>query len=232
MCGRLNVTDDPAVRALCDVLDINLWSEPQIFNRYIGAAHKVSFVRQTDQGRSLNNAIWWLLLEPTETGFKPSKYTSFNTRYDKLNVPRSAGYIPFRQSRCIIPAKGFGESEFRNKKRIHCHDIEAADGAIAFGGLYKEWINRNTGETTFSCSVITLPPNPKMADIHSKSIPLILPQDTETINAWLDPHNTNTEQFADLLQPVLRQDLKVQQIEKPTAYENTIGEPFIIEKDK
>ena len=187
MCGRLNVTDDPAVRALCDVLDINLWSEPQIFNRYIGAAHKVSFVRQTDRGRSLNNAIWWLLLEPTETGFKPSKYTSFNTRYDKLNVPRSAGYIPFKQSRCIIPAKGFGESEFKNKKRIHCHDIEAADGAIAFGGLYKEWINRNTGETTFSCSVITLPPNPKMADIHSKSIPLMLPQDPDTINAWLDP---------------------------------------------
>ncbi len=231
MCGRLNVTDDPTVRALCDMLNINLWSDPPIFKRYIGAAQKVSFVRQTEQGRSLNNATWWLLLEPTETGFKPSKYTSFNTRYDKLNVPRSAGYKPFRQSRCIIPAKGFGESEFKNKKRIHCHDMEAANGAIAFGGLYKEWINRTTGEATFSCSVITLPPTPKLANIHSKSIPLMLPQDPDTLNAWLDPHNSNTEQFADLLQPVLRHNLNVQQIEKPTAYDKPIGEPFLIERD-
>ena len=231
MCGRLNVTDDPAVRALCDLLEINLWSEEPHFSRYIGAAQKVSIIRGTEQRRRLDNATWWLLLEPTESGFKPSKYTSFNTRYDKLDVPRSAGYIPYRQSRCVIPAKGFGESEFKSGKRVSCHDMEAVDEAIAFGGLYKEWINKETGETTFSCSVITLPPNPKFEGIHSKSIPLMLPQQPEILNAWLDPANKNTEQFAPLLQPALRHNLKVQQIEKPTAWDKAIGEAFVIEKD-
>ena len=231
MCGRLNVTDDPAVRALCEMLGINTWSEPPLFKRYVGAASPVSFIRETEQGRKLDDAIWWLLLDSTETGFKPSKYTSFNTRYDKLNVPRSAGFQPFRKSRCIIPAKGFGESEFKNKRRVHCHDMEAVDGAIAFGGLYREWLNKNTGETTFSCSVITLPPHPKLANIHSKSIPLMLPQSPDVLNAWLDPNLHDPRIFEDLLEPTLRHDLAVQQIEKPSDYENVIGEPFVINKD-
>ncbi|MCY7296565.1 SOS response-associated peptidase family protein [Alteromonas sp. a30] len=231
MCGRLNVSDDPAVRALCEMLDINIWSEPPIFTRYIGAASPVSIIRETTQGRSLDDAIWWLLLETSETGFRPSKYTSFNTRYDKLNTPRSAGYTPYRESRCVIPAKGFGESEFNNKRRIHCHDLEAIDEAIAFGGLYKEWINPTTGEATFSCSVITLPPHPKFANIHSKSIPLMLPQEGDWLDAWLDPSITDTRRFDGLLQSKLRHNLKVQQIAKPSAYHQAIGDAFVIEKD-
>lgn len=231
MCGRLNVTDDPLVRTLCDSLNINLWADEPIFKRYIGAAQKVSIVRGTEQGRVLNNATWWLLLEPTENSFKPSKYTSFNTRYDKLDVPRSAGFSAFRKSRCIIPARGFGESEFKNKKRLHCHDMQPIDSAIAFGGLCREWVHHSTGERVLSCSVITLPPNPKLANIHSKSIPLMLPQDKALIDAWLDPHFHDTTQFATLLQPALRHTLSVQQIEKPSGYEQPIGAPFIIEKD-
>ncbi|WP_332460716.1 SOS response-associated peptidase family protein [Paraneptunicella aestuarii] len=227
----MNVTDDPSVRALYDLLDINLWSQQPIFSRYIGAAQPVSIVRETSLGRQLNNATWWLLLEETESGFRPSKYTSFNTRYDKLSTPRSAGFIPYRQSRCIIAAKGFGESEFKNGKRISCHDMQAKDDAIAFGGLYREWLHRGTGEIPLSCSVITLPPNPKLSDIHSKSIPLMLPQDKATLDAWLAPNNTETKQFEPLLEPVLRHDLIVQQIEKPSAWNKHIGEPFIIEKD-
>lgn len=232
MCGRLNVTDDPLVRGLCDMLRINIWAEEPIFKRYTGAAQKVSIVRGTEHGRMLTNAIWWLLLEPTETGFKPSKYTSFNTRYDKLDVPRSAGYTAYRQSRCIIPARGFGESEFKNKKRIHCHDMQPTDSAIAFGGLCREWVHKGTGEQVTSCSVITLPPNPKLAGIHSKSIPLMLPQTKAVFDAWLDPQVTDTAQFAPLLQPNLRHTLQVQQIEKPSGYDLPVNAPFVIEKDE
>lgn len=231
MCGRLNVTDDPAVLALCEHLGINLATAAMHFRRYIGAAQSVSIIRQDSAGRRCDSATWWLLLDKTDTGFKPSKYTSFNTRYDKLDVPRSAGYLPFRQQRCIIPAKGFGESEFKQGKRVHCHDMTATDGAIAFGGLYREWIHQDTGESVFSCSIITLPPNPKLANIHSKSIPLMLPQDPNTLDAWLDPNFQNTQAFATLLQPKLRHTLTVQQIAKPSDWQATIGDPFVISAD-
>jgi putative SOS response-associated peptidase YedK len=115
MCGRLNVANDEYVQALCTKLGVDIANTPIAGNRFVRAASPVQIIREVDGERKLQWATWWLLLEPTDTGFQPSKYTSFNTRYNKLNVPRSAGYQPFRQSRCIIPARGFGKTEFEQK---------------------------------------------------------------------------------------------------------------------
>lgn len=231
MCGRLNIIDDYGVQQLCEQLRISLWSQEGHKKRFTRATDKVSIVRQVGQQRQLDEATWWLLLEPSEHGFKPSKYTSFNTRYDKLNVPRSAGFQPFRSTRCIIPAKGFGESEFVNKKPLHYHDFEALEGeAIAFGGLYREWLNKQTGEVQLSCSIITLPPHPKLANYHSKSMPLILPHDLDLWEAWLDPNFQNIDAFQYLLTPNLPQSLWVQKIDKPSLY-NPMAEKQLINHD-
>lgn len=230
MCGRLNVIDDPDVIGLCEGLQIQLFPERQIFNRFIRATNKVSIVRQNDGVRRMDNAIWWLLLEPSATGFKPSRYTSFNTRYDKLNTKGSAGYQAYRHSRCVIPVKGFGETEYLNKKPIHYHDMIAKDGAMLLGGLCREWLNKDTGETAISCSVITLPPHPKLMAIHSKASPLMLPIDTQLINSWLDESVTDPAAFEFLLQPRIPYDLVAQQIDKPSTYQAT-SEIFVINSD-
>jgi putative SOS response-associated peptidase YedK len=231
MCGRLNVVDDPGVRALCDSLDIELGWENQIFSRYTGAASQVSVVRQSEGVRKLENATWWLLLDITEDGFRPSKYTSINTRYDSLNNPRKAGYRPFRQGRIVIPVKGFGESEYQKGKLLHCHDMVAEEGLL-LGGLCKEWVHPDTGEVRLSCSVITLPPHEKLASIHSKSMPMILPNDRTLLDNWLDNEHTDTAQFTPLLRPFIPQNLQVQQIARPKQYEQVIGEPFVIPADE
>ena len=239
MCGRLNVIDDAGVQALLKQLNIDLWPEPFIHSRFVRATQPVSIVREIKAGaggvgsehlREVRAADWWLLQERTETSFKPSKYTSFNTRYDKLNAPRSAGYKPFRETRCIIPAKGFGETEFVNKKPKHYFDMQAVEGeAIAFGGLYKEWHHPDTGEWKLSCSVITLPPHPKIQNIHSKAMPLILPQKGSWMDAWLNP-KTDPQSLLPLLTPHLPQSLIAQQINKPSEYQG-IAEPFVIKQD-
>ena len=231
MCGRLNITDDPSVRSLCEAMDIELGYEPQIFKRYLGAASKISIVRQKAGRRFMQNAIWWLLLEPTETGFKPSRYTSINTRYDSLNNIRKAGYRPYRQSRVLIPVKGFGESEYQSGKLLHCYDMQAKDGALLMAGLCRDWQHSGTGEVVTSCSVITLPPHPKLQNIHSKSTPMMFPQDKGWIDAWLDDSNQQVEQFEPLLQPTIYQDLVVQQIAKPSKYQDKLGDEFEIHSD-
>ena len=230
MCGRLNVIDDPGVVELCEGLQIELFTTPLIVGRFIRATQNVSIVRQVQGVRRLDSAIWWLLLEQSEQGFKPSKYTSFNTRYDKLNVKGAAGFVPYRHSRCVIPVKGFGESEYVNGKALHYHDMVAKQGGLLLGGLYRQWLNKTTGENALSCSVITLAPHPKLMAIHSKAMPLILPPQPDLINAWLDEHNSNTEMFADLLQPHLPQPLMAQQIDKPSSYQ-PIGTAFDIAPD-
>lgn len=55
--------------------------------------------------------------------------------------------------------------------------MEAETGGLLLGGLCREWHHRTTGEVKLSCSVITLPPHDKLKHIHSKEMPLILPQD-------------------------------------------------------
>jgi putative SOS response-associated peptidase YedK len=221
MCGRLNVIDDPGVIELCEGLQIQLFPERQIFSRFIRATNQVSIVRQKDGMRRMDNAIWWLLLEPSDTGFKPSKYTSFNTRYDKLNTKGAAGYQAYRHSRCVIPVKGFGETEYVNGKPIHYHDMVAKDGAMLLGGLCREWLNKDTGETALSCSVITLPPHPKLLTIHSKASPLMMPTDMQLVNSWLDESVTDPSIFEPLLQPRIPYDLVAQQIDKPSTYQAT-----------
>ncbi|MFC4279869.1 SOS response-associated peptidase family protein [Thalassotalea piscium] len=198
--------------------------------RFVKAADTVSIVREQNNSRIVENAIWWLLLEQTDAGFKPSKYTSFNTRYDKLNTPRSAGYQAYRHSRCVFVVKGFGETEFNNKKPMHYFDIQAEHGGLLLGGLSRGWLNNQTGEIITSCSIITLPPHKKLGHIHSKSMPLILPQNESIINNWLDTTVNSVEQFSPLLQPYIPQNLIAQQIDKPITH-HPINKPELIVLD-
>jgi putative SOS response-associated peptidase YedK len=233
MCGRLNVSDDPFVKGLLKELGVessqNLISAP-----FIGAAQPVSIVRQHDNKRELLSATWWLLLEYSAQSqqlfdnrgscFKPnSKYATFNTRYDKLNTPRSVGYVPFRQTRCIIPASGFGETMKGNY-----HDLLAQKTAIAFGGLYKEYVHAETGESAYGCSIITLPAHPRLEHIYKKASPMMLKPDE--FDLWLDPNQQSIEIFNDWLVPRLHQDFLVQPIDKPSL-RNPIGDPHIVKAD-
>ncbi|MCF2947861.1 SOS response-associated peptidase [Paraglaciecola aquimarina] len=226
MCGRLNVIDDPAVRELCEALGIKLYPQDDssvaqqvmLFNRFTRVANQVSIIREVCGQRQLDQAIWWLLLEPTESSFKASKWTSFNTRYDKLNVPGSAGFRAFRHSRCIVPVKGFGETQGKGAQAVYT-DFTAEFGALALGGLCREWRHEKTGECVLSCSIITLPPHPKLFNYHQKSSPLMLRQDDDTMHMWLDPSLSDVSVFNDLMSPHLPHNLIAQQIDKPASFQ-------------
>ena len=230
MCGRLNVSDDPFVRGLYQALgfaeDIHF-----LHSRFIRAAAPVSIVRSDRQhGRVLQTALWWLLLDKTEQGFKPGKYTSFNSRYDKITQPGSASYLPFKQSRCVFVVRGFGETQVMPDKRTMYHDFIGDQCGLLLGGVCRSWRHPNTGEEQWSCSVITLPPHPKLAPYHSKSMPLILPQQGNWLDAWLDPTLTDIQPLLPLLTPALANNLTAVPIDKPGSF-TPVGEPFSILAD-
>jgi putative SOS response-associated peptidase YedK len=105
-----------------------------------------------------------------------------------------------------------------NDKLLHCHDLIAKDGAILLGGLCREWVNKDTGETAVSCSVITLPPHPKLMHIHRKASLLLLTLDMELVNHWLDESITHPSEFEPLLQPHIPYDLIAMQMDKPSTF--------------
>ncbi|WP_430455636.1 SOS response-associated peptidase [Rheinheimera sp.] len=241
MCGRLNVTDNPLLIELLEQLGIHLYPAastqteeapaqlaldlPIRTGRFIRATNLVTMVLQQDGQRRLQDAIWWLLLEPTEQGFKPGPYTSFNTRSDKLDVSGSAGFQAYRQQRCIIPASGFGETEI--VQGISRYTDFIGQRALAFAGLYRTWLNKNTGELTYSCSIITLAPHPKLMPFHSKAMPMMLPP--SAFDLWL-AEDSNINQFKPLLQPKIYTGLQAIPINKPSLHQ-TIAEVIDIEPD-
>ncbi|MCG7536453.1 SOS response-associated peptidase family protein [Pseudoalteromonas sp. OOF1S-7] len=231
MCGRLNITDDPFVIEVLTGLGITNPRASMHFGRFKKATDSISIVHEENGQRQLSNATWWLLLDPQPgQGFKPSKYTSFNSRYDKLHVKGSAAYRPFHYSRCIIVVKGFGETQFVQGKPYQYYDFIAADGALCLGGLYKVWHHPDSGQKHYSCSVITLPPHPKLRHYHDKASPLILPPDPAELNAWLDSTQHDGGRFTHLLIPHLYQRLAAVQIDKPSQY-HPVSEVTYITKD-
>lgn len=198
--------------------------------RFKKPTDEIFIIRETQGVRGLQKANWWLLQDMSYEGFTPSRFTSFNTRCDKLNQPNSAGYQPFRESRCIILAKGFGETE-KHDTGVEYYDFIAQDSAITLAGLYKEWRHPKTGEYRVSCSIITNPPHPDLVPYHSKASPLILPQTSPLLDAWLDMSHHNLRMFDELFVPALRHNFLVQQIDKPSSYKPK-GEAILLRPDR
>lgn len=228
MCGRFNLIDSPQVQLLCAMLGVPVPSTNFRADIAPGAPIAIVLEQVDAQGlkaRQVNEAIWWLLLDPKSLA--PNyKYASFNSRSDKLDSPRAAAYAPYRESRCIIPASAFVEG-LGDKKTYH--KIELEESAIAFGGVYKRYLNRETGESVLGASIITLPPLlPQWQHIHPKSLPLMLDMNNkELVDKWLDPTFDHVEEFTEALEPRVNAAMKVTPIDRPSRW-NPIADSFLI----
>ncbi|MGF2688059.1 SOS response-associated peptidase [Marinobacter sp. DUT-3] len=225
MCGRYNVIDDPKVQYLLEILGIPIRAQTRL---NIAPGAKGQIVYENNQGRTLEDAIWSLLIErkPDGTGYRPSpKYSTFNAQSGSL------GSSPlwkkrFQSQRAIIPASGFHEWT-GEKGRKQCYNIHPLDSAIAFAGLYELWDFQ--GETVPSFTIVTLPPHPRFSHIHPKSIPLMLTP--EDFDMWLDPYLTNIDPLQHLLKTQIRQPLAVEPIRTPADLE-PVGQGEEIEADE
>ena len=225
MCGRFNLIDSPEVQWLCTTLGIELFDEH--FSRDVAPGGQIAIVHERGGERVVSTATWWLFLD--HESLKPNyKYASFNSRSDKLSNKRAIAYKPFRESRCLIPASAFVEG--LGDKNTY-HKVELDGSAIAFGGLFKEHVNKASGELIYSASIITLPPlQPQWDAIHPKSMPLMIDfEDEDLVARWLDPGNDEVEQFEPLLEPSVLKPMKVTKIDKPSRW-NPIEDSFMIMK--
>jgi putative SOS response-associated peptidase YedK len=225
VCGRFNLIDNPEVKWLCKALGIELYDEHA--SRDFAPGGDIAIVHERAGARVVSTATWWLFLD-NET-LKPNyKYASFNSRSDKLFSKRALAYRPFRESRCLIPASAFVEG-LGDKKTYH--KIELEGSAIAFGGLFKEYLDKESGEVIYSASIITLPPlSPQWLEIHPKSLPLMIDfEDEDLVSRWLDHSNQDVEQFEALLESTVLKPMKVTKIDKPSCW-NPIEESFMIIK--
>lgn len=216
MCGAIGmVTDSSDVRELCELLGIRLGSS----DYDIRPTASISIAIDEAGSSTGVEATWWLDQQRTLFGYDYDKrWRSFNTRAEKLFTTRRR---EFSESRCILPASFFCEWKSERYK------IEPVDGAIAFGGIYKRW-PLSSGETHYSCSLITLPPHPRFSHIHSKSFPLmLLPNEREQ---WLSSSFDNPSFWRPRLESKIRFDLRVTPVDRQDPSVE-IGDSVVIEAD-
>lgn len=102
----------------------------------------------------------------------------------------------FRNSvnkRCLVIADGFYEWKWLDSsgKKKNKYLIALPDNELyAYGGIYSEWVDKNTGEIINTYSIVTTEANPVVAEIHKKKrMPIILkPEDEKN---WLDGMEIN-----------------------------------------
>ena len=135
-----------------------------------------------------DEAIWPLI--PVWARGEVPKYSTANARSEEMAGKPAYRNAWKRQQRCLIYASGFYEWQarpgFKAKQPWHIR-LKGQDG-FAFGGLW-EASRTHDGAEVLSCTIITLPANALMREIHNAGrsrhrMPLILPQDAQ--KTWLD----------------------------------------------
>lgn len=96
----------------------------------------------------------------------------------------------FIQRRCIVPFDGFYEWKRTSGGQKQPYRITLKDNPIfTVAGLWELW-NSPDGNTIHSFTIITIPPNEYMAQIHDR-MPAILSRVNE--HRWLDPEVNSTD---------------------------------------
>ncbi|MFZ4544115.1 MAG: SOS response-associated peptidase [Saprospiraceae bacterium] len=117
------------------------------------------------------------------------------------------------KQRCILGVEGFYEWRDYNKTKypylVKCKSQEI----FSLGCIYDNWVDKLSGETVHTFSILTTPANPLMEKIHNSKLrmPLILDKKDEA--KWLDP-TLNHEQIQSLIKPFDDSDMYAYTIDK------------------
>jgi putative SOS response-associated peptidase YedK len=178
MCGRYIVLNKQAVQQLFGVLPPEDWQDR--FN--VAPSQGVPTVRVVDGQRVLTLMRWGLI--PGFARGEAGPYSTINARVETVRTLPAYRDAWRKGRRCLILASAFYEwQEVAGGKQpfyIGCADQEV----FAFAGLWDSSAPPG-GEPILSCTIITLPASPLMAEIHNsrQREPAILrPEDHE---AWL-----------------------------------------------
>lgn len=105
-----------------------------------------------------------------------------------------------QEKRCLILVDGFYEWRTVGKQKYPYYIHLKNNEPFAFGGIYNDWVNKDTGEIINAFSIITTPANPLLAKIHNVKLrmPFILPKELE--KDWLRS-DLNEKDIAELMKP-------------------------------
>ena len=180
MCGRYVTPEEAEAERIFRVHRIE-WEYLRSYN--MAPSQPVPVVRMRGGEREGIRLRWGLV--PYFARGVPPRYSTINAAIEKLTVNPSWRGPWARGQRCILPATGFYEwhvNEDRSKTPFY---ITCADQPVfGLAGLW-DASRADDGSVIESCTIITMPPNSLLAEIHNakQRMPAIL--QSQDIDAWL-----------------------------------------------
>lgn len=193
MCGRYAFfSPAEAVKRAFGVRDV-----PPLEPRYnLAPTQAVPVVRERVPGHRDVALLHWGLV-PSWAKEKSIGNRMINARAETL-AEKPAYRRAFRDRRCLVLADGWYEWQQRPDGKQPWF-IRARDGQpLGLAGLWESWRDPASGETTESCTIVTIDAPGPLADIHHR-MPAVVP--AEGMAAWLDPTQRDTASLARWLAP-------------------------------
>lgn len=203
MCGRYVTPETAAMEREYGLTarQVEAWVSKgfeRTYNTCPTSSVPVLRVIHDEAGERRISPMHWGLIPFWARGVAP-KYSTINAMVETIeSKPTYRG--PWRKGqRCIFPASGFYEWQVLPDGSKAPHYITPADDDELFhiAGLWDRSMTDDNQEV-LSCTIITMPANELMGEIHNakKRMPLILHK--ENIDVWL---GGTIEQAHELLQP-------------------------------
>ena len=180
MCGRYVSPDEAAIEREFALPRAGLG----LGARYnVAPSQAVAAVRRVEGVLRLDLLRWGLV--PFFAKGVPGAYSTINARIETIETSASYRGPWKRGQRCLVPASGFYEWHVNADGSKRPFFIGVADQAVfGFAGLWDRSVAAD-GTVLESCTIITLPANPLLAEIHNvkQRMPAILARADR--DAWL-----------------------------------------------
>ncbi|WP_116108517.1 SOS response-associated peptidase [Lewinella sp. IMCC34191] len=91
---------------------------------------------------------------------------------------------PIRERRCLVIGDSFYEWKREGGSKTPFRILPTDDTLLVMAGIWESWSPKDGGDTVYTYSIITGPPNKEMTSIHDR-MPMLLTT-AEQQGAWLD----------------------------------------------
>jgi putative SOS response-associated peptidase YedK len=165
-------------------------------------------------------ALWGLVPSWWKKPLSEKKFSTFNARAE--TAPEMASYRgAFRHHRCLVPASGFyewtGEKGAKQPFAISLRNRKW----FCFAGLWDRAMI--DGSEVDSFTILTVPANDMMRDLHSRMPVILSPGD---YGAWLDLENRRARE---LLKPLDSEEMQSWPVSKAVGNVRSQGADLIAE---
>jgi putative SOS response-associated peptidase YedK len=180
VCGRYVSPDDAAIEREFNLVHTE-WRFPASFNA--APTQELPVIRLVNGVRQATLIRWGLV--PFFAKGVPGAYSTINARIETLETSASYRGPWKRGQRCIVPAAGFYEWHVNDDGKKQPYYVRCADqDTHGYAGLWDS-SKREDGTVIESFTIITMPANSLMAEIHNlkQRMPAILAREDRDI--WL-----------------------------------------------